>query len=502
MPSKRRTSTARFTENGRVPAGTPTPRVSVSASSFTSNRTDVAVCFAYDTGDKPLLPGITAKGRVAKVLSRLARTEKFKGNSKEIISWNSGGQLPAAHYLLVGLGKRSASTLDALREAMALAARRATGLPAKKMTVLPPKQDSADKTADAVEAVTEGIALGSYRMSKYLTGDNAHKMTLRSAEILVDRGSLRAARAGLAEGTVRARATNFTRDIVNEPAIVLTPARMAEVARGVAKECGLEIKVLEKKDLMKMGMGALLGVSAGSAELPCLIHVTYRPKGIRKPRKVAFVGKGITFDSGGLSLKTSIGMETMKLDKAGACAVLGAMSALPALKPPVEVHGIMAMTENMPSGTAIKPGDVLRTMSGKTIEVLNTDAEGRLILADALGYAQTLKVERIIDLATLTGACMVALGPASTGVFGNDQEMIDMLDRKDGWLAQLAKEKPADDRVDELVTSAYLRTLSRRPIEVELADCREHIAASENIMEGLRDLMWALLNTQEFIANH
>ncbi len=387
----------------------------------------MAVCFAFETGDKPLLPGVPAKGRLAKGLRRLARTERFKGKRKEMVVWNSGGQLPAAHYLLVGLGKKAGDTLQALREAAALAARRAADLPARRMAVLPPWRALSETTDRTVEAVTEGITLGSYRMAKYLTGKNSHAMTLRSAEILVDRASLGSARAGLAEGAIRGKATNLTRDIVNEPAIVLTPSRMAQVARRIAKERGLQIRVLEKKDLEKMGMGALLGVSAGSAEPPCLIHMTYSPKGVRNPKRIALVGKGITFDSGGLSLKTSTGMETMKQDKAGACAVLGAMSALPEMASPVEVHGIMAMTENMPSGTAIKPGDVLRTMGGKTIEVLNTDAEGRLILADALCYAQKLKVERIIDLATLTGACMVALGPASTGVFGNNQEMIDSL---------------------------------------------------------------------------
>jgi leucyl aminopeptidase len=211
--------------------------------------------------------------------------------------------------------------------------------------------------------------------------------------------------------------------------------RMAEVARRVAKAHGLEIKVIDRAGLARMGMGAILGVASGSVEQPCLIHLIYRPEDERRRRgrhgrrgrvpKLALVGKGLTFDSGGLSLKTATGMETMKLDKAGASAVLGAMSALSELKPRVEVHGIMGMTENMPGGAAIKPGDVLRTMSGKTIEVLNTDAEGRLVLADALSYAQKQKVEQIIDLATLTGACMVALGPVSTGVFGTDQRMVD-----------------------------------------------------------------------------
>ncbi len=422
MPRNSKAAPARGATDGeRLPAGTPTPAVTASASSFGSLRTDVAVCFAYLNETKPLLPGVPATSRLARTLTRLMRTESFRGKRSETVSWYTGGQQAAGRYVIVGLGKKGDSALDALRVGAASAARLAAGVGAKKMAVLlPPLGDG--KTSVAAEAVTEGIAMGAYRMTKYQTGDQPGR--LGKAEVIVGRLALQEGREGVARGVVRGNATNLTRDLVNEPAMVMTPTRMAEVARRIARENKLEIEVFDKKALRSMGMGAILGVAAGSDQPPCLIHLTYKPRG-RAARKVALVGKGITFDSGGLSIKTAAGMETMKLDKAGATAVLGAMSAIPGMKPDVEVHGIMAMTENMSGGSAIKPGDVLRTMGGKTIEVLNTDAEGRLILADALAYAQKLKVDEIVDLATLTGACMVALGPSATGVFGNNQEMID-----------------------------------------------------------------------------
>ncbi len=414
----------------RLPAGTPTPGVTTAAGSLFSSRVDVAICFAFGGEGKPAL-GLPVSSRPvstrpAKAIERVMREESFKGKRKEILLWHAGGRFPAKRYMVVGLGKRASCSLDLLREGCGLAARRAAAVKARRVSLALPPIGTAPDPRAAAEAAAEGIALGTYRMVKYMTGDDGAPITLKSAEILVPKESLASARSGAETGSIRAAATTLTRDLVNEPAGVLTPMRMADVARRVAKTRGLAIKVIDRAGLARMGMGAILGVASGSVEQPCLIHLVYRPAGGRgRLPKLALVGKGLTFDSGGLSLKTATGMETMKLDKAGASAVLGVMSALCELKPRVEVHGIMGMTENMPGGAAIKPGDVLRTMSGKTIEVLNTDAEGRLVLADALGYAQKQKVEQIIDLATLTGACMVALGPVSTGVFGTDQRMVD-----------------------------------------------------------------------------
>jgi leucyl aminopeptidase len=229
-------------------------------------------------------------------------------------------------------------------------------------------------------------------------------------------------------GKTVATAVARARDLVNEPAGELTPRRLAEIAKDLAKKAGLEAKVLGPKDCEKLGMGMYLAVAQGSDEEPRLIHLLYKPKS--KPRKrIVLIGKGVTFDSGGLSLKPSASMEDMKIDMAGAAVVISAIAALSELGVPYEVHAIAAATENMPSGKAYKLGDVLRSMAGKTVEINNTDAEGRLTLGDAITYAQAAEPDEVFDFATLTGACMVALGPHIAGVMSNDEAL------RDRWLA-------------------------------------------------------------------
>ncbi|HEY3176210.1 MAG TPA: leucyl aminopeptidase [Candidatus Polarisedimenticolia bacterium] len=429
MPESKARSRTAGTALERLPAGTHVPEIGASATSLSSTRTDLAVCFAFEPTGIPTAPGLPASGALAKALARLVRSEGFKGKRKETLLWQSAGRFPAARYLIVGLGKRSGYSVDLLREGCGMAARRALMVKARTMSVALPEAPANASFEALAGAATEGISLGAYRMAKYLTGEEDGKVHLSRVELLAPKAQGSEARRGITAGTVRSFATNLVRDLVNEPAMALTPMKMAEVAKRIAADRGLTIKVHVKKDLERMKMGALLGVSAGSHQPPCLIHLTYRPRGApgrsgRLP-KIALVGKGLTFDSGGLSLKTATGMETMKLDKAGASVVLGVLGALAELQPAVEVHGILGMTENMPGGSAIKPGDILRTMAGKTIEVLNTDAEGRLVLADALAYAARQGPDQIIDLATLTGACMVALGPVVTGVFGTNQPMVD-----------------------------------------------------------------------------
>jgi leucyl aminopeptidase len=226
---------------------------------------------------------------------------------------------------------------------------------------------------------------------------------------------------------VFAQATWFARDLVNAPANEVHPTHLAQVATRLAREAGLRVRVLGQPECGRLGMGAFLAVAAGSRQPPKFIHLTYAPRG-RARRRVALIGKGITFDAGGLDLKTAEGMLRMKDDMSGAAAVLGVLRALPRLAPPVEVHGLIAATENMPSGSAFRPGDVLRAMNGTTIEVGNTDAEGRLTLADALCYARArVEPDEVVDLATLTGACVIALGPLCTGLFANDQGLADRL---------------------------------------------------------------------------
>src|SRR5262249_51502253 len=232
---------------------------------------------------------------------------------------------------------------------------------------------------------------------------------------------------GTAAGEIFGEATTFARDLVNAPANDVHPTHLARVATDIAREQRLGIHVYDRAECRRMGMGAFLGVAAGSEQPPKFIHLTYTPSG-RRRRRLAVIGKGITFDSGGLDLKPADGMLRMKNDMSGAATVLAVMRALPDLSPPVEVHGLIAATENMPSGSAFRPGDVLRAMNGTTIEIGNTDAEGRLTLADALAYTSSrIKPDEVVDLATLTGACVIALGPLCAGLFANNDGLANRL---------------------------------------------------------------------------
>jgi leucyl aminopeptidase len=293
---------------------------------------------------------------------------------------------------------------------------------------------------------------------------------------------------GLDRGLAIAGAVAWARDLVNEPAGAMTPTQLAEEARRAAEEGGLEYEVLDEVEIANQGLGGLLGVSLGSDQPPRLVKLTYTPAG--KPTgTVALVGKGITFDSGGLSLKTADGMETMKTDMSGAAAVIGAMSVLRAAGVPAKVIGFVPTTENMPGGRAIKPGDVLKIRNGKTVEVLNTDAEGRLILADGLSLAVEEKPDAIIDLATLTGACVVALGMKMAGLMGNDE----------GWIGQV---RGAADRAGEPVWPLPLPADYRKDLDSEIADLKNisgnrgggALTAGLFLSEFAGDVPWAHLD--------
>jgi leucyl aminopeptidase len=284
---------------------------------------------------------------------------------------------------------------------------------------------------ERAEALLESMLLAAYRFDRHKGGrtSNGDDDYRAPAQLVLCGASIRntkTARTRLDQLSALCEAVCTARDLVNEPPAGKTPKRLAQVARSIARRGGLQCEVWQGARLVKERMNGILAVSAGSAEPGVLVHMVYKPRG-KARRKVAVVGKGITFDSGGLSLKPPKSMETMKMDMAGAAAVLGLMQALPSFAPNVEVHGYIASAENLPSGTAQKPGDVIRFRNGTTAEVLNTDAEGRLVLADALCLANEGKPDAIIDLATLTGACMVALGTQVAGVMGNDQELVDAI---------------------------------------------------------------------------
>jgi len=340
-------------------------------------------------------------------LSAQLQAVGFKGNVGDAELVPTLGRLPAAFVLVVGLGAGDAGN-DAVRKAAGVAARRSGQFP----TIALALPDS--NTARAAQAAVEGFLLGSYRFDRYKT--SAEPRTDQRLVLLGD-----ATDADLSRGGVIANATNWARDIVNEPAGARPPAEFAQLARERAVAAGLKVEILDEADLAVRGMNGILGVGQGSKHPPRLLVLRYEPDGA--DGFVGAVGKGITFDSGGLSLKPAEAMETMKTDCSGAAAVVAAVCALPALGPPIKVTAVAPLAENMPGGAAIKPGDVIRHYGGRTSEVLNTDAEGRLVLADALAWMSEQHPDAIIDFATLTGAMVIALGKKVAGFFASSPEL-------------------------------------------------------------------------------
>lgn len=343
-------------------------------------------------------------------LSSYLTSSGYTGKVGDLAVVPAGEGVAADAIAVVGLGERGKAGPDVLRRAAGAAARKL----AERSTLGVALHE---EVASGDGAVAEGLLLGSYRFT-------AHKSDPKPSKIQRI-AFARADASNLERAEVLAEATRFARDLVNEPASTLTPSVLADRARAAAEVAGLRCTIWGADELRSRGFGGLLGVARGSAEEPRFIQLHYT--GETTANKIALVGKGVTFDSGGLSLKDASNMESMKTDMGGAAAVIAAMSAIARLKPNIEVMGLVPTTENMPSGTAIKPGDVLEHYGGKTTEVLNTDAEGRLILADALAFASEHEPEAIVDVATLTGSIMVALGKKATGLFSNDDTLADEL---------------------------------------------------------------------------
>jgi leucyl aminopeptidase len=376
----------------------------------------------------------------------------FEANLGETLSVPTSGKLKAKAAVLVGVGEIDKLTLDGLRRAGAAVARRARKATSVATTLASVAPDL--PAADAAQAVAEGMALGAYQFLEYKHDGKPTKLS--KVSIIGDASA--DVRAALARGSVIADAVVWARDLINQPAQATPPAQIAADARRLLRGRGVTVQVLDVPQLRQQRLGGVLGVGQGSTQTPRFLKLSYSPVGSRgKP--LALVGKGVVFDSGGLSLKTGAGMETMKCDMSGAAAVIGAMSALQELGVKTPVTGYVPLVENMPSGTAMRPGDVLRIRNGKTVEVLNTDAEGRLILADALSLASEDKPAAVIDLATLTGACVVALGEKIAGLMGND----------DNWSSQVQE---AADRVGERVWPLPLPTDYRRGIDSSVADIK------------------------------
>ncbi|MEZ0361974.1 MAG: leucyl aminopeptidase [Hydrogenobacter sp.] len=355
-------------------------------------------------------------GAFAEKIENILKAENFKGKEDTIIKIPLLEDDTVRTFYIIGLGKKDKAGFDEYRRAGAIFVKRL-----KKDKILSACAYAGDRLDyKRSKAIAEGLLLGNYSFEKYKSKKDEEYTSVQKVNLY---GGYE---EGIRVGKIFADGQIFARDLVNEPGNVINPLTLAQIAQDLAKEYGLECKIYDEKQIQEMGMHALWSVGKGSATPPRFIHIIYKPEGEPKD-KIALVGKGLTFDSGGLNIKTGEYMRTMKMDKSGACAVLGIMKALALLKPQVEVHGIIGAAENMPSGSAYRPDDIIRTMSGKTIEVDNTDAEGRITLADALHYASNLKPTYIIDMATLTGACIVALGEYTAGLFTNDDAFGDKL---------------------------------------------------------------------------
>lgn len=360
--------------------------------------------------------------KLAGVITALIAETEFKGATASTAVTRVGVNTPIKKIALVGLGKADGAKLDTLRTAAAKIARIAKREKAQTVGIALPVWNG--DSATSTQAITEGILLALHQDHRFKSEVEAkHKLVLNTVDLLDAAGT----EAAIVKAQAICDGVILARELVTAPANVATPMSIAATAEQLAKDYSLTIKILEREECEALGMGAFLGVAQASEMPPKFIHLTYTPTG--KPRrKVAIVGKGLTFDSGGLNIKgAGSGIETMKMDMGGAAATFGAAKAIGQIQPDVEVHFISAVTENMISGRAMHPGDILTASNGKTIEINNTDAEGRLTLADALVYTDKLGVDAIVDLATLTGACIIALGNDIAGLWSTDQSLADSI---------------------------------------------------------------------------
>ncbi|MBI3323209.1 MAG: leucyl aminopeptidase [Candidatus Omnitrophica bacterium] len=423
----------------------------------------------------------------------LLRTRKFQGKLSETFLLPVGRRW----VVLVGAGKREELTLEKVRQAAGTASRRmlAAGFDTFARGLVQVPGATAEQAA---QAVTEGTILGTYRYTELKALPPEERKRLRSVVLVAPAArDAAAAKRGVQRGQAIAEAVCWTRDLVNRPSNRLTPTAMAREATAAARRFGFRCKVLGPSDQRRLGMNALLGVARGSREPSQFMVLEYRGPGpgrdrgrgagAKRPalssskRPLAFLGKGITFDSGGISIKPSDKMEQMKYDMAGGAAVLGAMRAVAALKLPVHVVGLVPATENLPGGSAQKPGDVVRALGGKTIEVINTDAEGRLVLADALGYAKRYKPAAMVDLATLTGACVVALGQHCMGLMTNSAK----------WAGQV---KQAAQRTSERAWELPLWPEYTEAVKSDVADVK-------NVGDGKAGTITAAAFLKEFAGD-
>jgi len=388
------------------------------------------------------------------IITEMISNESFKGKEGETVLVHSLGKISAKKILLLGLGKKENLKADTIRRLGAKAVKEAEKTKASTVSIMPIGLDRDIDPEVVGQCIMEGIMLALYKFNKYKTIDKDNKeTTIKEIYVLnEDESNNERLDKGIKVGEKLANGTIIARDLVNEPSNVLTPSAMANKAIEIANKHGLEISILEKEDMEKLGMGSFLAVTKGSEEPPKLIAIKYFGNK-NDDEIIGLVGKGLTFDSGGISLKPGAGMDAMKTDMGGGASVLGAMEVIGALKPKVNVIAIVGACENMPSGKAYKPGDILTSMDGKTIEVLNTDAEGRLVLIDCITYAVQQGATKLVDLATLTGACIVALGTTTTALISNNDDFVKQVEKAAESAGERVWQLPSFPEYKELIKS-------------------------------------------------
>jgi leucyl aminopeptidase len=453
--------------------------------------------------DQTAAVNIALRGRLAELL----KTGEFTGRLGQVSILHMTAEEPirAKRIVLVGLGKRAEASLEKLRRAMGSAAKAIRDLGGKSFctplhgirpsgarhAAVASSNGSAAavfKPAAAAQAMVEGALLGLYQFTVYRTEQNGAPKEIKAITVIVpNEGSKAAVQEAVHCGQIVAEATTYVRNLCNHPANVVTPSYIAQEAKKIAQEHRLGCTILDRQQMEKLGMGAMLGVARGSHEPPKFVVLEYHG-GRAKQRPVVLVGKTVTFDSGGISIKPAENMEQMKADMTGGADVLAAIRAAARLRLPLNVVGIIPATENMPGGSATKPGDVLTSLSGKTIEVINTDAEGRLILADGLTYANRFKPAVVVDIATLTGACVVALGNVAIGVLGNNQELIEELKTAGEQSGERAWQLPLWEDYYDLIKSdvADMKNTGGRPGGT--------ITAAAFLSKFVGDAVWAHLD--------
>jgi leucyl aminopeptidase len=435
-------------------------QITLESKPFAGIETEALVSYVFEETDP-------VQWRIAEIdqltgglLRKLAKSGELTGKTLEFTLVHAPAGLKAVRLLLVGAGKKEQFNTATLRK-VAGAALRYLKTRSVKNLVLVVRESHA--TEESAQAIAEGALAADFESDKYKT-DKKNDKRIEFVSIAGYSDSERGAgEKGLAKGRIIADSQNFARDLINEPSNKMTPAILAQKAETMAKAAGLSVEILDEKRIAELKMGALLSVAQGSVEPPRMMIITYNPPTAKPGAPViGLIGKAVTFDTGGISIKPADGMEKMKYDMAGGATMIGVMRALAALKPTVKVICVVPSTENMPGGRAQKPGDIQTAMSGKTIEVLNTDAEGRLILADGVHYAKQLGATHLIDAATLTGAVVVALAGINVGVFGSDQAFTDKLLASAKAAGEKMWQLPTDDEYREFIkgTVADIQNIS------------------------------------------